>query len=439
MIVTSVRPNGEINVGFLSFLKSKPEPAATPAGSAPAVPRADAAAPADDAAVLITRTEIVDKRQRLAGYRFGANAPEPVLLEALAVAQVAEFAQERLALVPLSAAAVAAGLHLPLMAPHTVFLLEADAADAAATLRAGGGQVALRGASLRPEDGALLASAHLVQLSLDALPLTDFQALCKRLHLDYPNLKLLVDGVETWDEQRMLLSWGASYFMGAFLTTADQVDPDAKIDQSRMTSIELLNLLRTDAELPAMIEVAKRDPGMTFQVLQWANAPANGQTTKVTSLQQAFMVLGRNQLYRGLTVSMFRLGGGANKERDASLLEVALTRARFLETCSTLPAPRRDELFLVGLLSLFDVLLGVPMEKLVGKMHLSDDIRDVLLGREGVYSPYLTMVLLLQRDKVAPALEIAQALDIEIDSLPQVGQAAFAWAQAALQHTSAAD
>jgi EAL and modified HD-GYP domain-containing signal transduction protein len=62
--------------------------------------------------------------------------------------------------------------------------------------------------------------------------------------------------------------------MGHFLTTSDKVDPDAKIDQSRMTSIELLNLLRTDAELPAMIEVAKRDPGMTYQVLQWANAPA---------------------------------------------------------------------------------------------------------------------------------------------------------------------
>lgn len=430
MIVTSVRPNGEINVGFLSFLK-KPEPGATPAGDA-----SQAAAAPDESAALITRTEMVDKRQRLAGYRFAAAAPEPVLLAALAVAQVREFAQERIALVPVSGDAVAAGLHLPLVAPHTVFLLEHDAADAAAALRAAGSQIAVRGASLNG-DAALLAAAQLVLLSLNEHPLTEFQALCKQLHLHHPNLKLVVDGVATWDEQRMLLSWGASYFMGPFLTTADHVDPDARIDQSRMTSIELLNLLRSDAELPAMIEVAKRDPGMTFQVLQWANAPANGQTTKVTSLQQAFMVLGRNQLYRGLTVSMFRLGGGASRERDESLLEIALTRARFLETCSTLPQARRDELFLVGLLSLFDVLLGVPMDKLVGKMQLSDDIRDVLLGREGVYSPYLTMVLLLQRDKVAPALEIAAQQGIDIDSLPSVGQAAFEWAQAALRHTSA--
>jgi EAL and modified HD-GYP domain-containing signal transduction protein len=426
-------------VGFLSFLKSKPEAATTAEAAITATPASDtaAAAPSADSAALITRTEIVDKRQRLSGYRFGADAPEPVLLEALVLAEVPAFAQERIALVPLSAEAVAAGLHLPLMAPHTIFLLDHQAADAVATLRAASSQVALRGISLKEEDGALLSQADLAVVSLHEHPLAEFQTLCKQLHLRHPNLKLVVDGIDSWEEQRMCLSWGASYFMGQFLTTADHVDPDARIDQSRMTSIELLNLLRTDAELPAMIDVAKRDPGMTYQVLQWANAPVNGQATKVTSLQQAFMVLGRNQMYRGLTVSMFRLGAGANKERDESLLEVALTRARFLETCSKLPQAKRDELFLVGLLSLFDVLLGVPMDKLVDKMHLSDDIRHVLLGRESVYSPYLTMVLLLQRDKVAQALEIAGELQLDIDSLPAVGQAAFQWAQDSMRHTSA--
>jgi EAL and modified HD-GYP domain-containing signal transduction protein len=426
-------------VGFLSFLKSKPESAANTAEGAPdGVPVPDdAAAPPDDATALITRAAIVDKRQRLCGYRVGAALPEAELVDALVAAELPQYAHQRIALVPLSAEAIQAGLHQPLLAPQTVFLLDRQAADAAATLRAAGSQVAVHGVTLQDENAALLASAQMALLSLHAQPLTEFQALCKHLNLHYPNLKLIVNDIATWDEQRMVLAWGASYFMGDYLTTTDQVDPDAKIDQSRMTSIELLNLLRTDAELPAMIEVAKRDPGMTYQVLQWANAPANGQTTKVTSLQQAFMVLGRNQLYRGLTVSMFRLGAGANKERDESLLEVALTRARFLETCSSLPQAKRDELFLVGLLSLFDVLLGVPMDKLVDKMHLSDDIRDVLLGKEGVYSPYLTMVLLLQRDKIEPALEIAARLEIDIDKLPLVGQAAFQWAQASMQHTSA--
>ncbi|MHA4868386.1 EAL and HDOD domain-containing protein [Duganella sp. PWIR1] len=429
-------------MGFLSFLKSKPEPDAAPVSAPAAAPVSAAAAVAPpESRVIVTRVEIVDDRHRLSGYRFSAPPPDAAMIDALVAAEVPGFAQNRMAMVQIGVEAVAENLYLPLVAPNTVFLLDrrADGLSEAtlSALRATGCKLALRGVTLEADDAPLLALCDFVILYLNEHTLAEFQTLSKQLRLRYPDLKLVVDGVESWDEQRMCASWGANYFMGHFLTTTDKVDPDAKIDQSRMTSIELLNLLRTDAELPAMIEVAKRDPGMTYQVLQWANAPGSGQTTKVTSLQQAFMVLGRNQLYRGLTVSMFRLGGGATRERDESLLEVALTRARFLETCSTLPQAKRDELFLVGLLSLFDALLGVPMANLVGKMHLSDDIRDVLLGSEGVYSPYLMMVMLLERDKVGRAMGIAETLDIDINGLPAVGQAAFEWAQESMKQTGA--
>jgi EAL and modified HD-GYP domain-containing signal transduction protein len=433
-------------VGLLSFLKSKPEAEAAPAEVADEV-EASSPAPAGDQGAIVLRAEIVDERHRLCGYRFsvplgGDRAPlaPSLLVDTLVAAKLPEFAQTRMALVQVGLDTDIA----PLVAPHTVFMLDRKAsaqpveqiAARMSALRETGCKVALKGASLEDADAPLMALCDIALLHLGDLPLPEFQALAKQLRVRYPSLKLMIDGVESWDEQRMCLSWGCNYFLGHFLTTSDKVDPDAKVDQSRMTSIELLNLLRSDAELPAMIEVAKRDPGMTFQVLQWANAPSNGQTTKVTSLNQAFMVLGRNQLYRGLTVSMFRLGGGANKERDESLLEVALTRARFLETCSTLPQAKRDELFLVGLLSLFDVLLGVPMANLVGKMHLSDEIRDVLLKSEGPYGPYLMMVLLLERDKVERAIEIAEKLGIDVDGLGAVGQAAFKWAQDSIHHTS---
>ena len=438
-------------MGLLSFLKSKPGADNSTGDAEVADAEAEASgAAAGEADAIVMRAEIVDDKTRLVGYRFAAPAggkplPEQAFIANLVAADLPEFAQKRMALVQLSLDAAAAGLHTPIVAPNTVFMLDRKAATApvdeivarAAALKETGCKLALRGVTLDDADAPLMAQADFAMLYLHEHALPEFQTLVKQLRVRYPNLKLIVDGVESWDEQRMCLSWGCNYFMGDFLTTSDKVDPDAKVDQSRMTSIELLNLLRSDAELPAMIEVAKRDPGMTYQVLQWANAPSMGQTTKVTSLNQAFMVLGRNQLYRGLTVSMFRLGGGANKERDESLLEVALTRARFLETAhSALPQAKRDELFLVGLLSLFDVLLGVPMDNLVGKMHLSDDIRDVLLKSEGPYGPYLRMVLLLERDKIDPALEIAEQVGIDPNGLGATGQAAFAWAQDSLHRTN---
>lgn len=449
-------------MGLFSFLKKKPEqetapaPAAhsqsaAPAAATPASAPLEAPRPATN--VILCRSEIVDQRLRLCGYRFAAPSggsrpplPEAQFFDALVEADVAGFAQRRVALVPISADAIVFQRHLPVAAPHTIFVIERgqsglDAAQLAGrigALRESGAQVALHGVSLEPAEAPLLAVCDVAVLHLNDHSLAEFQALTRQLRAAYPKLKLLIDGVESWDEQRMCLAWGGEYFMGSFLVTSDKIDPDAKIDQSRMTSIELLNLLRTDAELPEMIEVAKRDPGMTFQVLQWANAPSNGQVTKVTSLNQAFMVLGRNQLYRGLTVSMFRLGGG-NRERDESLLEVALTRARFLEMVSQgqLPQAKRDELFLVGLLSLFDVLMGVPMAVILDKMHLSDEIRDVLIKSEGPYGPYLMLVLLLERNKVERAMEVADGIGLPTDGMGEIGAAAFQWAQDSLHHTVA--
>jgi len=421
---------------------------------APAGPAGPVAAPQRPVEIpaIVQRAEILDQRSRLCGYRFGATArhpgaplPETARVAALLAARVPEFAQQRMALVPLSFDAVTFGRQLPLLAPHMLLLLDRrhselsveQLAGRMAALRESGARLALRGVALAPEDAPLLALCDVLMLYPNEHALPAFQSMVRQLRLRYPALKLCVDGLESWDEQRMCRAWACDYFMGPFLTTQDRADGEAKLDQSRMTSLELLNLLRTEAPLTALIDVVKRDPGMTYQILQWANAPAQGLGTKVTGLQQAFLVLGRNQLYRAVTVSMFRLGAGSHQERDEALLEVALTRARFMETCSHLPQTQRDELFLVGMLSLFEVLLGVPMAQLVGSMQLSEEIREVLLANRGPYAPYLMLALLFERDKVAAALEQGQRLGLEVDRLADSGQAAFQWAQQALHHAAA--
>lgn len=436
-------------MGLLSFLFGRPQAApAAPAGAAAPQVKPVQAAPAPHPSLIQCRTEMVDRDLHLCGYRFAAVSPgsgvpvdEAAICAALAADGLADFARQRLALVPLSAAAVLAGLHRSLAAPQTLVLLDCrqaaepvQLAAAVATLRADACQLALCGLGPTP-DAALLDQCDVVVLDLGAHALPELQALARRLQLEYPQIRLLAEGVASWDEQRMCASWGCSCFIGHFLSTQDGVAAESGIDHSRATSIELLNLLRGEAELAELIEVAKRDPGISYRVLQWTNAPANGQITKVTSLQQAFMVLGRQQLYRGLMASMFRMGG-ASAPRDEGLLELALTRARFLELVGedTLAQSRRDELFLIGLLSLLDVLLGVTMAAILARMQLSDDIAAVLLKGEGPYEPYLRLVLLLEHEQVDAALPLAQRLGIAPERLGETGIRAFQWAQQSLRN-----
>lgn len=169
-------------MGFLSFLRPRAQPAAPAVSMSvmepPPVP-APVEPPAGDPDAIVVRAEIVDTRNRLCGYRFsvplgGSGLPlaEPLAIDTLTAARLPEFAHSRLALVQLSMDAVVAQHHLPLIAPHTIFMLDRKStelpvtqiAERIAALRQSGCKVALRGVSLDADDVPLLALCDLAML-----------------------------------------------------------------------------------------------------------------------------------------------------------------------------------------------------------------------------------------------------------------------------------
>ena len=403
------------------------------------------------AEAMLRREEIIDSRNRLCGYRFataGSTAgksatqayatAENAFLAALAEIDLPAFAARRLALVPISRAALAAGSHLPLRAARCTLLLDVEGSDVEAWLpllqqaKADGCRLALRGLTRLPEHAPLLALADLALLRLDDYDLTDFQRLARGLKAAAPQLELAADGVPGWPERRMCAAWGFDYCLGPFTVLADCEEPEGKLDNSRVVLMEMLNLIRAEADLADLGAVAKKDPGIALKVLALANSPAAGLAAPVASLEQAIMVLGRQRLYRWLTVAMFRVG--TPRDRDEALLEVAMTRARFLETVAdgVLAKKDCDELFLVGLLSLFDVLLAMPLPKVLQLINLADEVTAVLLRSEGPYARFLQLALAVEHGRSAQAADIAGELGIDPAGLSNTSQLALAWAEEAL-------
>ena len=400
---------------------------------------------------ILLREEMLDARSRLCGYRFMPRAlaehrayPEPLFFDALREDRVVDFAQRRIAVVPITPDALVFGRHHAIKAPNIHFLLDArhtsmpreDLLGRLAALRDGGHRTALAGVPLSQETGPLLALADMVFFDLAEQPLPGLQAMLRGLRAAFPKLAPVATGVHSWAEQRMCVSWGFEYSLGDFLSTKDDDAEDGELSESQLASMEMLNLLRRDAELPELVAIAKRDPGLTFHLLKWANAPATGLAHGVTSVSQAIMVLGRGQMYRWLTVAMFRMG--RHRERDESLLELALTRARTLETLDASLSPaERDELFLVGLLSLFDILLHMPMQKVLAQMPLSDNVCDVLLRSMGPYGSYLMLVMAMEKGRAQQVADLSARLGIAPATLEPIRSAAFNWAQEALGATVA--
>lgn len=400
--------------------------------------------PKREADVMVQREEIIDGRSRIAGYRFvarrlggGAPPPAPAAVAALCKDNLAAFAERRLALISLTAKDWQAADFRQLVAPHTTFLLASPARDeqdawrlARDEIKAGGGRIALDSGSA--DDDAALAHADLLLLDFPAYSLEAFERLVKSLAASRPQLPLLADGIGSWTEHRLCQSMGVRYSLGGFAATADEEDKGEKLNQSRLVLIEMLNLLRREADAAEIAAVAKRDPGVAVKVVGMANSPLSGLSAPVASLEQALLVLGRATLYRWLSLAMFRSGNGGG--RDEALLELALYRARFLELLATGSRPKAecDELFLVGLLSLLDSLLGMPMAQVVNRMHLPAAVADVLLRNEGPYGRFLMLALVMEKDYGDRAARIAAELGIEPDRLDECSTRARAWAEEAL-------
>jgi EAL and modified HD-GYP domain-containing signal transduction protein len=218
----------------------------------------------------------------------------------------------------------------------------------------------------------------------------DLMALCDRLMriqgIQEP--RLIARNVETEETFAACRKLSFDLFQGYFFT---QPRPSAAraIDTSRLRIIKLLNLVMSHTGFPLIEAQFKSDPGLSYKMLRFINSPAVGLHHQIRSIGHALLLLGHDQLYRWLTLLLFT-HQEANG-RSQALLKNALVRARFAEILgeNRLAKEYRGGLFIVGILSMLDALLNLPMDQVLTVLNLAEPIVEALLHGRGVYAPYL--------------------------------------------------
>ncbi len=416
-----------------------PQPLPT-AGAEPPPP------PRREPGTSVFRDEIIGDGSRLIGYRFqafrqgGGTRPDPAaLLTALKADNLVNFAQRRLALVPLRLEEWAQADFASLIAPHTSFLLSSDNPalpgqdwlDVLGAIRNRGGRIALD-ITVTRSHSRLLDQADLVLIDLKDYSLERFEKQVRALQASRPGTALAALSVGSWAEHRLCQGLGVRYSLGGFAAMPDEPPQGDELNQSRLILIEMLNQLRHDASADALVAIAKRDPGVAVKLLDMANSPLSGLSSPVASLQQALMVLGRDMLYRWLSLGIYR---ASSNPRDETLLEIALGRARFLELIGQGIRSRQecDELFFVGMLSLLDSLLNTPMAKIVERMTLPEVVRQVLLHSEGPYGRFLMLAMASEKGRLDQLTRLAEQIGIAEETIADCRTEAQAWAEEAMR------
>ena len=251
--------------------------------------------------------------------------------------------------------------------------------------------LALEDFEYRPEYDPFIKLSKYIRIDTtqyDALALSD--QVGKILKTGFP--LLIAKNVETNDAFEAYRNLSFSCFQGFYFTQLLPAEPQ-RLDSNRLRVMEMLNMVMNHAEIKALEDKVKLDATLSFKLLKYINCPANGLQQTINSIGHALVILGYDQLYRWLTLLLFT--AGKPDERCRALLKNALIRARFTETLgkSKLPDTEHGGLFIVGIFSVLDALLNIPMEQAVSHLRLPQPVIDALARREGIYAPYLQLAL----------------------------------------------
>ncbi|MHB1291705.1 MAG: EAL and HDOD domain-containing protein [Sulfuricella sp.] len=261
------------------------------------------------------------------------------------------------------------------------------------------------------------------------LPQMGQEALEKHVsHIKRWPVKLLAEKVENIDQAIQCKGLGFDLFQGYYFARP-VILSGRRADSSKLALMRLLGLVLNDANTPEIEQVFKHDPSLSYNLLRLVNSVAMGMRCKISSLRQAIVVLGRQQLQRWLQLLLFVNQGG---DIQNPLLELAATRGKLMELLAMELSPQdrdsHDRAFMTGIMSLLDTLLGMPMEEVVQQVNLASDVENALLNHEGKLGGLLLLVEKMEQNDFDTAEGLLADMQLNLGNLMQAQIEAMRWA-----------
>lgn len=229
----------------------------------------------------------------------------------------------------------------------------------------------------------------------------------------FPQIRLCAVGVDNQEEFATLkASGGYQLYEGDFYRIPMNRN-EHEVAPLKVNYIELLNTVNNDNfELTRAADIIGRDTALTISLLRMVNRMAIN--SEITSIRHAAAMLGQKELKKWITTAVV---GELCADKPNEVTRLSLLRARFAENLAGAfgLAVQASELFLMGLFSVLDVILDKPMEEALSMVHVSKQIRDVLVDRKG---PLLRVYEFILQYESANWQEISRQMILEKIDMP---------------------
>ena len=106
-------------------------------------------------------------------------------------------------------------------------------------------------------------------------------------------------------------------------------------------------------------------------------------------------MLGQTEVRKWITTAVSRLLG---TDKPSEITRLSLVRAKFCEALASRFGLQKEaqSLFLMGLFSVLDAILEMPMDEALKLVHVSDSIYEALVDNKGEYYPVYQFMMLYE-------------------------------------------
>jgi EAL and modified HD-GYP domain-containing signal transduction protein len=306
---------------------------------------------------------------------------------------------------------------------------DADLLAACLRIKKQGYRLALDDYEDRPELAPLIEIADFVKIDFLNTNLPEQT----RLGEKFSKLKipLIAEKVETHEQFQRGKDMGYEFFQGYFFCRPEMVYRRS-VPENKMIYIQLLRAATApQIDLIEIGRLIKQEISLSYRLLRYLNSPLFGLSGEIHSIEHALRMLGERAIQKWVSlVSVAAIG----EDKPGELVRMPLVRARFCELLAeaTDMEPVAGDMFLLGLLSLLDAMLNMPLQEILAGLPVDEEIRNALNGRPSRYRSLFEVVLDYETGTWGQLEQSCQSAGLDEASIPEIYSSALAWADGIL-------
>lgn len=271
----------------------------------------------------------------------------------------------------------------------------------------------------------LVAYADFLKVDIKRLGRDDCAELARRHAAKHR--RMLALKVENREDFVTAKQAGYSLFQGYFFRRPERLHT-RQIPANHATFLRLQAISKPQLDFAEIEDLIKHEPSLCYRLLRYLNSPLLGLASPVQSVRHALNLLGERESVRWIRMATTVVIG---QERPSDLVLSSLVRARFCELLAPKVKHGQADLFLLGMLSLMDAILELPIGIVVEQLSLDGDIKAQLVsGKTGAktpLSPIYDLMVAREAGDWSAVTSLGKQLNLSLYFMAETYNAAMKW------------